>query len=250
MWGKVIFGGVGAMIGGPIGAGIGVAIGETLFDSSNNKTAPETEQPKEEDVVRLTYFYCIFASIAKLAKADGHISQHEIEAIEAQIQYMDLDEEMRAFAIDVFREAKDDDEDIIAYLDQFAAIIQYDQQLGLSFLEILYTISVADGDVSLPERQILIAAEKALQLPAGTIGIRFKAIDDLEKAYALLGCDKSMATNEIKQIYRKKCMDFHPDKLSSRGLPTEFMKFANDQMVKIHEAYETICESRKHECVV
>jgi DnaJ like chaperone protein len=248
MWGKVIFGGVGAMIGGPIGAGIGVAIGETLFDSSNQKTAPETEQPKEEDIVRLTYFYCIFASIAKLAKADGHISPNEIEAIEAQIQDMNLDEEMRKFAIDVFREAKDDDEDVVAYLEQFAAIIQYDQQLGLSFLQILYAISASDGDVSLPERQILIAAEKALQLPEGTV--RFEAIDGLQEAYAFLGCNETMATNEIKQIYRKKCVDFHPDKLASRGLPAEFMKFANDQMVKIHEAYKTICESRKHECLV
>jgi DnaJ like chaperone protein len=248
MWGKVIFGGLGAMIGGPIGAGIGVAIGETLFDSSSENTAPETEQPKEQDVVRLTYFYCIFAMLAKMAKADGHISQHEIEAIETQIRDMNLDEEIRAFAIDVFRQAKDDDHNVIDYLNQLAAIIQYDQELGLTFLQILYTISAADGDVSLPERQILIAAEKAFQLPEGTVS--FGAIDGLDEAYACLGCDESMATNEIKQIYRKKCMDFHPDKLSSRGLPTEFMKFANDKMVEIHKAYETICESRKHECVV
>ncbi len=34
MWGKVILGGVGAVLGGSIGAGIGVALGDALFDSS------------------------------------------------------------------------------------------------------------------------------------------------------------------------------------------------------------------------
>ena len=49
---------------------------------------------------------------------------------------------------------------------------------------------------------------------------------------------------DIKKVYREKCLQFHPDKLASKGLPDEFMKFANDQLVKINEAYETIKDAR------
>jgi DnaJ like chaperone protein len=53
-----------------------------------------------------------------------------------------------------------------------------------------------------------------------------------------------MSDAEIKKVYREKCLQFHPDKLASKGLPDEFMKFANDQLVKINEAYETIQNAR------
>ena len=38
--------------------------------------------------------------------------------------------------------------------------------------------------------------------------------------------------------------DFHPDKLRSKNLPEEFTKFANDQLAKINDAYDTICKVR------
>ncbi len=53
-----------------------------------------------------------------------------------------------------------------------------------------------------------------------------------------------MTDSEIKKVYREKCLQFHPDKLASKGLPDEFMKFANEQLAKINEAYETIKNAR------
>ncbi len=66
----------------------------------------------------------------------------------------------------------------------------------------------------------------------------------LKQAYDLLGCEMNMNNHEIKLTYRKKCMDFHPDKLASKGLHPEFIRFANDQMIKLNEAYEVICNFR------
>ena len=53
-----------------------------------------------------------------------------------------------------------------------------------------------------------------------------------------------MSVAEIKKAYRKKCLEFHPDKLASKGLPEEFMKFSNEQMIKIQDAYNKIMSSR------
>jgi DnaJ like chaperone protein len=68
--------------------------------------------------------------------------------------------------------------------------------------------------------------------------------NNLSDAYKALECTPEMSDSEIKKVYREKCLQFHPDKLASKGLPDEFMKFANEQVAKINEAYETIKDAR------
>jgi DnaJ like chaperone protein len=256
MWGKVILGGVGAMLGGPIGAGIGVALGNTLFDSHNNsqsasvnsQSASNNEVTQEQQAA-IAYFVCLFASLAKVAKADGRVTREEIVTIEQAIAEMNLDSEMTEFVINVFREAKDNDVSVSDYLRQFAELIEYERDLSNSFFALLCKIAAADGDVSDQERAILGEAERTLRLQPGTIDIFIKTKMSLQKAYEILGCEASMSDTDIKRAYRKKCMDFHPDRLSNHGLPPEFMKFANEQVNNLHEAYKMINNARCRECV-
>ena len=63
---------------------------------------------------------------------------------------------------------------------------------------------------------------------------------NLDNAYKVA----EMSDLEIKKGYREKCVQFHPDKLISKGLPEELMKYANEQLAKINEAYETIKKAR------
>jgi DnaJ like chaperone protein len=243
MWGAAILGGVGALIGGPIGAGIGIALGGTLFDS------PEQPEEMSEEELGVAYFVCFFASLAKIAKADGRVTPQEIQAVQKILQEMELDQDAKDFAIKVFREAKDNEVSATEYLSQFAKLIQYDEEIGTSFLSQLCTVALADGDVSEKERFILKEAERILRLQPETINMYLGNGMSLEQAYALLSCDTNMNDSEIKLAYRKKCMDFHPDKLASKGLPPEFIRFANDQTINLNEAYEVICDfrKRKHE---
>ncbi len=243
------------MLGGPIGAGIGVALGDVLFDSSTDSQAASSNlsssnnELSEEEQAGVAYFVCLFASLAKIAKADGQVTKEEIKGIEEIIEGMGLDEETREFAIEIFREAKDDDVSVSDYLNQLAEIIHYDPEIGGSFFALLCGIASADDDVSDQERAILLEAEHALRLQPGTIDIFVKTGMSLQKAYEFLGCDEKMSDSDVKRAYRKKCMDFHPDRLNSHGLPPEFIKFANEQMTQLHEAYEMICKSRSRECI-
>ncbi|MFN5399508.1 MAG: TerB family tellurite resistance protein [Pseudanabaena sp.] len=231
-------GGVGAVLGGPIGAGIGIALGGTLFDS------PEQPEGMTEEESGIAYFVCFFASLAKIAKADGRVTQEEIQAVQEILQEMELDQDAKDFAIKIFREAKDNEVSAAEYLSQFAELIQYDAEIGASFLAHLCTIASADGDVSEKERFILKEAERILRLQPETINMYLGNGMSLEQAYALLSCDTNMNDSDIKLAYRKKCMDFHPDKLASKGLPQEFIRFANDQTTNLNEAYEVISNFR------
>ncbi|MCK5100394.1 MAG: DnaJ domain-containing protein, partial [Desulfobacteraceae bacterium] len=47
-----------------------------------------------------------------------------------------------------------------------------------------------------------------------------------------------------KKQYRKLATEYHPDKIQAKGLPEEFVKFANDNFIKIQEAYEYIKKKR------
>ena len=67
---------------------------------------------------------------------------------------------------------------------------------------------------------------------------------NLADAYKVLECTPGMSDAEIKKVYRQKCIDFHPDKLASKGLPDEFMEYANEQLSKVNDAYDTIKKSR------
>jgi DnaJ like chaperone protein len=63
---------------------------------------------------------------------------------------------------------------------------------------------------------------------------------DLEKYYKILECSPGADFKEVKRKYRKKAKEFHPDNVISKGLPEEFVDFAEQEFKKINEAYEKI----------
>ena len=91
---------------------------------------------------------------------------------------------------------------------------------------------------------MLFYAESALRIEPGTVELLLEDSRKLDAAYHLLACEPAMTDKQVKLAYRKKCIQFHPDKLSGSGLAPEFIEFANSQLVEINEAYEQICQSR------
>lgn len=72
--GKVIGGGIGFICGGPVGAAIGAAAGHYGIDGG--------DQPSAEEAQQLEFYVTILASMAKMAKADGIMSQDEVQYID------------------------------------------------------------------------------------------------------------------------------------------------------------------------
>jgi DnaJ like chaperone protein len=66
----------------------------------------------------------------------------------------------------------------------------------------------------------------------------------VNKYYAVLGCTSGDTNEQIKKQYRKLVSEYHPDKIISKGLPDEFIKFANDKFNEIQEAYEAVKKER------
>jgi DnaJ-domain-containing protein 1 len=68
--------------------------------------------------------------------------------------------------------------------------------------------------------------------------------DYLQEAYQLLNCTESMSDAEIKQKYRQLVKSFHSDQMESKDIPEEVKKLSEEQLKKIHAAYEIVKNTR------
>ena len=235
--GKLVGGVLGSLLG-PLGTVVGVGIGHQ-FD----KGATRLKQTAQ------TFQVAFFGCLAKMAKADGTISKAEIEAVEQIMARFNYTGVVRDQAIEIFRRAKDDPHTAADYINQLAGVIQFNPQIAMTFIAALHAVAAADGVIHPNEREILLQAERAFRLRPGTIdamlnGVRGNAPNALENAYKVMEVEPAATDAEIKTVYRRKCVEFHPDKLASKGLPEEFMTYAHDQLTKVNEAYDVIKKDR------
>ncbi|MDH3982097.1 MAG: TerB family tellurite resistance protein [Kiritimatiellaceae bacterium] len=232
--GKFIGGVLGSLLG-PLGSVVGVGIGHQ-FDKGSEKLRSTAQ------TIQVAFFGCL----AKMARADGKITQPEIEAVEYIMKRFGYTRAMRDQAIGIFRKAKDDPHSAADYIAQLATAIQFNQQIALTFISALHAVARADGDIHPNEREILLQAERAFRLRPGTIDalLGSSKTGTLESAYKVLEVSPDASDAEIKKIYRQKSIEFHPDKLASQGLPDEFMTYAHDQLTKVNDAYDTIKKAR------
>ncbi len=243
--GKIIGAFIGLNLAGPLGAIIGAVIGHGVDTVSTTalRLRPTTNQRRQ-----VIYFTAVFSCLAKMAKADGVVDKSEINAIDNFMRNaLRLDEETRRLAISIFNEAKNDDVDVEQYLSQLAESVHYHHELCLNFIHILHNIAMADGRLHEKELRILNLAGQIFRLPSGTVEAVINGGEDsLQTHYNLLECTPDMTDAQIKTAYRIKCKDNHPDHLTAKGMPEDFIKLANEKMAKINEAYEKIVKSRKN----
>ncbi|MDA3902417.1 MAG: co-chaperone DjlA [Desulfuromusa sp.] len=247
----VIGGGLGAMIGGPFGAIMGAAIGARMGGSQKlPQGRAGFNQPQQRQAI---FFTAAFSMVGKLAKADGRICPDEIAAIEKIAkEALGLDKQTRAYAINVFTQAKDRPESFADYARQFGELFAHDQQLCNFMMSFLFEVAMADGELHPQEENMLLEAKTAFRLSESIyqslrsryVGLHSSSVS-LSKHYDNLGITSTATAAEIKKAYRQKATEFHPDKIAGKGLPPEFIKFANDQLAEINASYDAVMTAKK-----
>ncbi len=246
----IIGGGLGAVIAGPFGAVIGAAIGAGVGGKPGAGTAGRLTHSQHHQAI---FFTAAFSMAGKMAKADGHVSPDEIAVIDKMCnETMKMDSNTRSYAINVFNQAKNSPESFTDHAQQFGNLFWQDQQMCGFMMDFLFQIAMADGKLHPEEEELLIAAKSAFRMPEQVYNALFgryvglsSSPSSLEKHYALLEVASDASSAEIKKAYRQKVSEFHPDKIASKGLPPEFIKFANEQMSEINAAYKTIMDAKK-----
>jgi len=234
-WKASIGGMIGFTIGGPIGGILGAIIGSKLGDK-------EQARPSINQKNQAAFFTALFACFAKIAKADGKVTREEVDKVDHFIkERFKFPPDQRAFAIQVFNHAKDDNNSFRDYASQLSSLLSNNQSALVMFYELLFELSMADGYLDPTEEKILNEAIPIFGLDPDLFNLNKRKFGaDISDAYAVLGVTKDMSYKEIKTAYQRKRKEFHPDTLLSKGLPEELLEKAKDKFIEIQSAFEEI----------
>ncbi|MGD9302498.1 MAG: co-chaperone DjlA [Desulfobacterales bacterium] len=249
-FGKLTLGTLGLLFGGPLGAIAGAALGHMLIDKkvvSSGQAFRSIPGPEfgQAERTQATYFISLFSILGKMSKIDGLVTRDEIVVVQDFINSLPMEEREKTFARQVFNEAKDSRYAIEDFANQLYQAIGNQPALLLSFFDLLFKIAAADG-------KLHPAEEDALKHIQNIFRINNRQYDDikavyfqkLDKYYKILNCTPESSNEEIKSNYKKLVKDFHPDKIISKGLPEEFIDFAESRFREIQESYEKIQKER------
>lgn len=246
---------LGLFSGGPAGLIFGALVGYGVQNAFSG-FRPRSLRPRQ------LFFDATFATLGAIAKADGRVSESEIQFAQAVMQQMKLDEKARARAIERFTQGKAADFDLEACLRPLARLVRHQASVKQMFLEIQLQAALVDGDLSGPELALIqkvctllevdfgdlekllrrIRAEQAFRQGAGSRAA--DSVQALSEAYAVLGVSGDASNAEVKRAYRRLMSQHHPDKLVAHGLPAEMMQLAKEKTQEIQSAYDRIRSAR------
>jgi DnaJ like chaperone protein len=236
-----MFGSMGFMIGGPIGAIAGAALGHHLVDKAGQSYGWGANRLEYAEQTQAAYFVSMFSVLGKMAKADGVVDPKEIAIVDQFINGLSVGEREKAFARQVFNEAKDSPYSLDDFARQFYQIGRGQPAVLLSYMDLLFQIAAADGRLHPAEEAALRQIKAIFHITDEQFNnVKDVYFKDVNKFYKVLDVTPDSSEEEIKTNYKKLVKEFHPDTIVSKGLPEEFIQFATKRFREIQEAYETI----------
>lgn len=241
IWGKIIGGTAGYALGGPLGAILGAAAGHAVdVMRAEQATAVATAEDRTKSVA---FTIAVVALAAKMARADGAVSDAEIAAFRRLFRVDPGEEANVRFVFDRARRSTAGYE---AYARQVAAMFPNEPEVLEELIEALFVIAKADGA---PDQAELAYLRRVAEI-FGLESTCFRRVCAEHLApperdpYAVLGVAPDADDAAIKAAHRRLVRDNHPDRLVAQGLPAEMVQVANDKLAKINAAYDAIRAQR------
>jgi len=257
-YGKLIAGLIGFLVAGPLGLLIGLAVGH-LFDRGLRQSFYHGS-PEKLEQVRRSFFDTTFLLLGYLAKADGRVSQAEIDHTEALFTQQGIRGEQRRRAIERFREGASADFRLEPAVGRFLEVCGRHARIRQALLVYLVAIAMADSGIDAAEREALQRIARLLGFTAAQLEQLLRMAEaqshfhrepgapppkaGLQDAYAALGVSADCSDKELKRAYRKLMSEHHPDKLIARGLPDDMVRVATETSQEIQAAYEQVKKHR------
>lgn len=195
---------------------------------------------------KVAFSVAMIALSAKMAKADGVVTQDEVRAF-AQVFAVPPSESRNVARL--YDLAKSDVAGFEAYAQRLARLC--DSEGGADVLEDvldgLFHIAKADGMLHELEGSFLQRVAEIFGVSEERYAILLSRHVDGGRAdpYRVLGLTREEPFEEVRRHYRRLVASNHPDRLIARGLPEEFIAIATRRLAAINAAYELIERERQ-----
>ncbi|MEZ5920145.1 MAG: molecular chaperone DjiA [Parvularculaceae bacterium] len=190
-----------------------------------------------------TFSIALIALSAKIAKADGFVTDSEIAAFR---NFFDFPESEASKVRMIYDLAKQDVAGFSHYASQVARLFDDDKAVLEDVLDCLLHIALADGVVHPQEMALLDGAAETFGLSKDTWR-RLKAAHlgaGEDDPYLILGIAHECDDAALRDRYRNLMRENHPDALMARGVPAGLVKIAEKRTAAINAAYERILAER------
>ncbi len=214
-------------------AGVVEAI-RTLFEGD-----PETRR-------KVAFSVAMIALSAKMAKADGIVTEAEVSAFRDIFKFPD---DQAQNVARLYNLARQDVAGYEAYAEKLASLcVSCEQNCPVleDIIDGLFHIAKSDGAVHEKELAFLTRVAEIFHMNE----VRFHEIMARHvhagvDPYKVLGVSPKDDFSIIRKRYRVLVSENHPDMLVARGVPQELHALANDRMAALNAAYEAIEKERR-----
>ncbi|MEI2299728.1 DnaJ family molecular chaperone [Ensifer sp. MJa1] len=207
----------------------------TLFEGD-----PETRR-------KVAFSVAMIALSAKMAKADGIVSEAEVAAFRDIFKFPP---DQAPNVARLYNLARQDVAGFEAYAEKMASLCtscEEDCPILEDIIDGLFHIAKSDGAVHEREMAFLMRVAEIFDMDEAHFSrIMARHVHgDGRDPYQVLGVSRKDDFADIRKRYRVLVSENHPDMLVARGVPEEFHAIANDRMAALNAAYEAIERERR-----
>ncbi len=186
----------------------------------------------------------LVALLAKMAGADGVVTNSEVVAFRASV---DVPKGSEKQVERLFELAQQDVAGFETYAKKIKKLFFEQPQTLEHVLESLFYIGAADGIIHEAEMDYLKAVSDIFGFDDKKfeqIAAAFIIDENKENPYLVLGLTPDVGEDEVRRVYKNLASENHPDRLIAKGVPKEMLDIANARMASINVAYKAIAEMR------
>ena len=234
IWGKVI------------GGAAGFALDKKRKATSYHQGIPnQQKQYKNISSQEKQHIFAlsVITLTAKLAKADGVVTQDEIQVFKDKFKIPPEDEEQ---VRKIFNEAQRTVYGFESIAQQVGVLLQDTPEVLEEIINNLFYVAEADGKISESELSFIKTVSSIFKFDENTFERIYQArLNDKESdPYKVLGVKRTDDEETIKNAWIKLTKEHHPDNLVAKGMPPEFIEQTTKEMSSINAAYDKIKKTK------
>ena len=236
---KILFGGLGWVLGGPIGAIIGYYLGSQGDHADQGySTQPTTRgypNTKPGD-----FMVSLLVLLGAVMKADKQLLKSELDYVKNFLRQQFSHQDTQEYII-LFKDIIKQDYPIRDVCRQIQRSMDHPSRLEL--IHVLFGLSKADGHIHPDEIKVINTIGRYLNINDSDFdSIKAMFVKDTQSAYKILEIKKSVTDSEVKKAYRKMASKYHPDKVNHLG--DDLKHLAEEKFKAMNDAYQSIKKER------